>query len=131
MTNKVALMNENDNDYHLDLQVKIANSFYFFNFASSWSFFLLSETTSTKIATKRFKIIIEDMITKLMKYIQAIGYISNIGSITASHEDNVIIWVSVIKASPRSSNLPPSIFSNKITPATAYIYKTMKINNKT
>ena len=30
MTNKVAFMNENDNDSHLDLQVEIQKNIYFF-----------------------------------------------------------------------------------------------------
>ena len=31
MTNKVAFMNENDNDYHLDLQVKSKKKLNYFN----------------------------------------------------------------------------------------------------
>ena len=32
MTNKVAFMNENDNDYHLDLQVKSKKNLIIFNY---------------------------------------------------------------------------------------------------
>ena len=43
------------------------------NYSSPLSLFLLSETTSTKIATNRFNTIIDENITKLMKYIQEVG----------------------------------------------------------
>ncbi len=34
MTNKVAFMNENDNDYHLDLQVKSKKNLIIFNYSN-------------------------------------------------------------------------------------------------
>ena len=43
------------------------------NYSSALSLFLLSETTSTKIATNRFNTIIDENTTKLMKYIQEVG----------------------------------------------------------
>jgi hypothetical protein len=61
---------------------------------------LISDTTSTRIAIKRFRTIIDEIATKVMKNGHELGYTSKIGNITVSQEDKVMICTNVNRASP-------------------------------